>query len=91
MILSKISLAIFINSLHCIFAITLPENYDKSKPPLNTTSGELIQVTCSFDKIRIHEVDIEDSSMQLSMKLEFSWTDYRIDTTNDQQVSSPNN
>ena len=89
--LAKVSLVVLINSLQYINAISLPEDYNKSEPPSNTTSGEIVQVTCKFHKIRIHEVDIEDSSMQLSMKLEFSWIDYRIDTTNIQQVSSPNN
>ena len=88
--LDKISLVVVMNFLHCIVAITLPEDYNKSEPPSNTTSGELVQVTCKFHKIRIHEVGIEDSSMQLSMKLEFSWIDYRIDTSNIQQVSSTN-
>ena len=91
MINTKISLIIFIHFIRFIIAITLPEDYNKSEPPSNTTSGELAQVTCKFHKIRIHEVSIEDSSLQLSMKLEFSWIDYRIDTTNIQQVSSPNN
>ena len=88
--LDKISLVVVMNFLQRIIAITLPEDYNKSEPPSNTTSGELVQVTCKFHKIRIHEVNIKDSSMQLSMKLEFSWIDYRIDTTNIQQVSSTN-
>ena len=86
--LAKVSIVVLINSLHYINAISLPEDYNKYEPPSNTTSGELVQVTCKFDKIRIHKVDIEDSSMQLSMKLEFSWIDYRIGSTSVQQVSS---
>ena len=85
--LDKISLVVVMNFLQRIIAITLPEDYNKSEPPSNTTSGELVQVTCKFHKFRIHGVDIEDSSMQLSMKLEFSWNDYRIDATSTQKVS----
>ena len=87
MILTKTLLVIFIHFIRFIIAITLPEDYNKSEVPSNTTSEELVQVTCKFHKFRIHGVDIEDSSMQLSMKLEFSWNDYRIDATSTQKVS----
>ena len=65
-----------------IVTIILPVDYDKSKAP-TIEDNEPHQVICKFSKVRVTEFNVEDKTLQFTMKIDLHWIENRLSMKED--------